>query len=44
VSVWFFWDGEEFLVYSQPRRQKLRNIERDPKVGLTSTPISRAAM
>jgi PPOX class probable F420-dependent enzyme len=34
VPVWFFWDGEEFLVYSQPGRQKLRNIERDPRVGL----------
>ena len=34
VPVWFFWDGEKFLVYSQPGRQKLRNIERDPRVGL----------
>lgn len=25
---------EEFLVYSQPNRQKLRNIQRDPRVGL----------
>jgi len=34
VPVWFFWDGEKFLVYSQPGRQKLRNIERDPRVDL----------
>jgi PPOX class probable F420-dependent enzyme len=34
VPVWFFWDGEKFLVYSQPGRQKLRNIERNPRVGL----------
>lgn len=34
VPVWFFWDGEQFLVYSQPGRQKLRNIESDPRVGL----------
>jgi PPOX class probable F420-dependent enzyme len=34
VPVWFFWDDEEFLVYSQPNRQKLRNIQRDPRVGL----------
>lgn len=25
--VWFLWDGTEFLIYSQPGRQKLRNIE-----------------
>lgn len=34
VPVWFFWDGEKFLVYSQPGRQKLRNIERNPQVDL----------
>ena len=34
VPVWFFWDGERFLIYSQPGRQKLRNIERNPRVGL----------
>lgn len=34
VPVWFFWDGEKFLVYSQPGRQKLRNIERNPLVDL----------
>ena len=32
VPVWFFWDGEKFLVYSQPGRQKLRNIERNPRI------------
>ena len=34
VPVWFLWDGEAFLIYSQPGRQKLRNIERNPRVGL----------
>jgi PPOX class probable F420-dependent enzyme len=43
VPVWFFWDGEEFLVYSQPGRQKLRNIERTPQSASTSTPTRRAA-
>ena len=34
VPVWFLWDGESFLIYSQPGRQKLRNIGRNPRVGL----------
>ncbi len=32
--VWFLCDGESVLVFSQPDTQKLRNIERDPKVSL----------
>jgi PPOX class probable F420-dependent enzyme len=32
--VWFHWDGDDFLVMSQPTAQKLRNIARDPKVSL----------
>jgi len=34
VPVWFLWDGETFLIYSQPGGQKLRNIGGNPKVGL----------
>jgi len=37
VPVWFLWDGDGFLIYSQPghrQGQKLRNIERNPRVGL----------
>jgi PPOX class probable F420-dependent enzyme len=34
VPVWFLWDGETFLVYSQPGRQKLRNIATNPRLGL----------
>jgi PPOX class probable F420-dependent enzyme len=34
VPVWFLWDGETFLVYSQPSRQKLKNIGTNPRVGL----------
>ncbi|MEW6636239.1 MAG: TIGR03667 family PPOX class F420-dependent oxidoreductase [Actinomycetota bacterium] len=34
VPVWFLWDEEAFLIYSQPDRQKLRNISRNPRVSL----------
>ncbi len=34
VPVWFLWDGEGFLIYSQDGRQKLKNIARNPRVGL----------
>jgi PPOX class probable F420-dependent enzyme len=34
VPVWFLWDGETFLIYSQPGRQKLRNIGGNPRVSL----------
>jgi PPOX class probable F420-dependent enzyme len=34
VPVWFLWDGETFLIYSELDRQKLRNIGRNPRVGL----------
>ena len=34
TPVWFWWDGETFLIYSRPRRPKLRNIGRNPHVAL----------
>jgi len=34
VPVWFLWDGETFLIYSQSGRQKLKNIARNPRVDL----------
>ena len=34
VPVWFLWEDEGFLIYSQPGRQKLRNMARNPHVGL----------
>lgn len=34
VPVWLLWDGETFLIYSQPGRQKLKNIGRNARVGL----------
>ncbi len=32
--VWFLWDGESFLIYSQPEAAKLRHIARNPRVAL----------
>lgn len=32
--VWFYWDGETILIYSQPTASKLRNITRNPKVSI----------
>jgi PPOX class probable F420-dependent enzyme len=32
--VWFLWDGESLLLYSQPDTPKLRNIARNPHVAL----------
>ena len=34
VPVWFLWDDGRFLIFSQPRTQKLRNIRANPKVSL----------
>lgn len=32
--VWFYWDGETFLIYSQQDKPKLRNIRLNPTVAL----------
>ena len=32
--VWFLWNGETMLIYSQPNTPKLRNIAGNPKVSL----------
>jgi PPOX class probable F420-dependent enzyme len=32
--VWFLWDGDSVLIYSQPGTPKLRNIGADPRVSL----------
>jgi PPOX class probable F420-dependent enzyme len=34
VPIWFLWDGGTFLIYSQPDTRKLKNIGRNPRVGL----------
>jgi PPOX class probable F420-dependent enzyme len=32
--VWFLWDGETFLIFSQPDAQKLRNLAGNPRVAV----------
>jgi PPOX class probable F420-dependent enzyme len=32
--IWFVWDGETALIYSQPNTPKLRHIAANPKVSL----------
>jgi len=34
VPVWFLWQDGTFLIFSQPKAQKLRNIAQNPKVAL----------
>jgi len=34
VPVWFYWDGETVLIYSQPGKPKVRNIQANPRVQL----------
>ncbi len=34
VAVWFLWDGEQFLIFSQPKTQKVRNVRQNPHVVL----------
>ncbi len=32
--IWFLWDGETFLIFSQPNKPKVRNVEAHSKVSL----------
>jgi PPOX class probable F420-dependent enzyme len=34
TPVWFLWDGESFLIYSQPGARKVANIRGQPQVSL----------
>ena len=39
--VWFWWDGDSFVIYSQPKMPKLTNIERNPEVTLNLDAMGR---
>lgn len=32
--VWFYWDGEAIILYSQPSSFRIRNIQNNPRVTL----------
>jgi PPOX class probable F420-dependent enzyme len=34
TPIWFLWDGETLLVYSQPAKPKLRHIATNPRVAI----------
>ncbi len=34
VPVWFLWDGNAVLIFSQPRIQKIRNLRKNARVTL----------
>ncbi|MDQ6695592.1 MAG: TIGR03667 family PPOX class F420-dependent oxidoreductase [Chloroflexota bacterium] len=34
VAVWFLWDGASFLIFSEPGKQKIRNLQNNPNVTL----------
>ena len=34
AAVWFLWDGSQFLIFSQPNTQKIRNLQHNPNAVL----------
>ena len=34
VPVWFLWDGNTVLMFSQPQKQKIRNLRKNARVTL----------
>lgn len=34
LPVWFLWDGEKVLIFTQPGAQKLNNLDHSPKAAL----------
>jgi PPOX class probable F420-dependent enzyme len=40
--VWFHWDGQTLLIFSERNKAKLRHIARNPRVALNFTRIGTA--
>jgi PPOX class probable F420-dependent enzyme len=34
VPIWFLWDGNTILMFSQPQKQKIRNLRKNARVTL----------
>lgn len=34
TPIWFLWEDDEFMIFSEPDAQKVRNIANNPKVSL----------
>ncbi len=34
VPVWFLWDGKTVLIFSQPHKQKVRNLRKNARITL----------
>lgn len=34
VPVWFLWEGNTILIFSQPRKQKIRNLRNNARITL----------
>ena len=34
TPIWFWWENDEFLIFSQPHALKLKNIRRNPQVAI----------
>ena len=34
VPIWFLWDGNTILIFSQPQKQKIRNLRNNARVTL----------
>jgi PPOX class probable F420-dependent enzyme len=41
VPVWFLWEGKSVLIFSQPQKQKIRNLRKNARVTLALDDMKR---